>query len=71
MAFKPLLAYTVKDADKLDYPQMASPKLDGIRCVMQDDMPVSRTLKPIPNHYIQDELRCIRSLTASCWSAIP
>ena len=56
MAFKPLLAYTVKDADKLDYPQMASPKLDGIRCVMQDDMPVSRTLKPIPNRYIQDEL---------------
>lgn len=58
MAFKPLLAYTVKDADKLDYPQVASPKLDGIRCVMQDDMPVSRTLKPIPNRYIQDELYC-------------
>ena len=54
--FKPLLAYTVKDAEKLDFPQLASPKLDGIRCVIHDDQPVSRTLKPIPNKFIQGEL---------------
>lgn len=54
--FKPLLAYTVKDMEKLEYPLLASPKLDGIRCLIRDDQPVSRSLKPIPNHYIQDEL---------------
>jgi len=54
--FKPLLAYTVKDMEKLQYPLLASPKLDGIRCLIRDDQPVSRSLKPIPNHYIQDEL---------------
>ena len=54
--FKPLLAYTVKDAEKLDFPQLASPKLDGIRCVIHDDQPVSRTLKPIPNKFIRGEL---------------
>jgi DNA ligase-1 len=54
--FKPLLAYTVKDPHALKFPVFAAPTLDGIRCVMKDDMPVSRSLKPIPNHYIQDEL---------------
>jgi len=54
--FKPLLAYTVKDAEALRYPVLASPKLDGIRCVIHDDQPVSRTLKPIPNRFIQNEL---------------
>lgn len=54
--FKPLLAYTVKNPDTLQFPVLASPKLDGIRCVIRDDQPVSRTLKPIPNRFIQDEL---------------
>jgi len=58
MTFRPLLAYTVKDADKLTYPQLASPKLDGIRCLIRDDIPVSRALKPIPNRFIQDQLHC-------------
>jgi len=54
--FKPLLAFTVKDAEVLTFPQLASPKLDGIRCVIHNDQPVSRTLKPIPNRFIQGEL---------------
>lgn len=54
--FKPLLAYTIKDVVALQFPVLASPKLDGIRCLIRDDQPVSRSLKPIPNHYIQDEL---------------
>jgi DNA ligase-1 len=54
--FKPLLAYTVKDMKKLEFPVLASPKLDGIRCLICNDQPVSRALKPIPNSYIQDEL---------------
>lgn len=54
--FKPLLAYTVKDAEALVYPLLVSPKLDGIRCVIHNDQPVSRTLKPIPNRFIQAKL---------------
>ena len=54
--FKPLLAYTVKNPDALQFPVLASPKLDGIRCVIHNDQPVSRTLKPIPNRFIQREL---------------
>ena len=56
MTFKPLLAYTVKDAEALRFPVLVSPKLDGIRCVIHNDQPVSRTLKPIPNQFIQSEL---------------
>lgn len=54
--FKPMLAYTVKDVTKLQFPVLASPKLDGIRCLIRDNQPVSRSLKPIPNRFIQDEL---------------
>ena len=54
--FKPLLAYTVKNPDALQFPVLVSPKLDGIRCVIHNDQPVSRTLKPIPNRFIQSEL---------------
>jgi DNA ligase 1 len=35
---------------------LASPKLDGIRCIIRDGIPVSRTLKPIPNRHIQQTL---------------
>jgi DNA ligase-1 len=50
--FKPMLA---KDYDpaKLIYPVYASPKLDGIRCVIVNGRPMSRTLKPIPSKHVQ------------------
>lgn len=35
-----------------DYPIYSSPKLDGIRCMILDSKPRSRTLKPIPNKHI-------------------
>lgn len=38
------------------FPMLASPKVDGIRAVVKDDVLVSRTLKPIPNNYVQDTL---------------
>lgn len=44
---------------KLDtpiFPYLASPKLDGIRCVIKDGVALSRTLKPIPNKHIQSIL---------------
>ena len=50
--FKPMLA---KDGDltKVKFPQMAQPKLDGIRASVVDGKLLSRTLKLIPNASIQ------------------
>ncbi len=54
---KPMLACsTIPLTSELTYPLMASPKLDGIRCVIVDGYPKSRTLKDIPNHFIRQEL---------------
>ena len=49
---KPMLA-AATDGANLDYPVLASPKLDGIRCLIVDGVAVSRSLKPIPNEHIQ------------------
>ena len=53
--FRPLLAYKVQHFEDLVYPQIASPKIDGIRCVFFDKA-LSRTLKPIRNKYVQKVL---------------
>ena len=53
---KPLLAATIKDVDKLDFPVLASPKLDGIRCLQDQGKALSRSLKEIPNRHIQEVL---------------
>lgn len=55
--FKPMLAATVKDTLSLKFPFMASPKLDGIRCLMRNEEAYSRTMKLIPNEYIRSKLR--------------
>ena len=54
MNFKPQLA-TQADLTKLDFSQglVASPKLDGIRCIIINSVAMSRSLKPIPNKHIQ------------------
>jgi len=49
---KPLLAVAV-DYDKLTFPKLMSPKLDGIRCLKINGKAVSRKFKPIPNDYIR------------------
>lgn len=54
--FKPLLAETVDDIADLRYPLLASIKLDGIRAVVRDGVLLSRSLKPIPNRYVQSIL---------------
>lgn len=43
----------VADLTTLTYPLYATPKIDGIRCLIRDGKAVSRTLKPIPNDYIR------------------
>lgn len=50
--FKPMLAGKV-EPDKLKFPVLASPKIDGVRCVIKDGVALSRSLKPIPNKFIQ------------------
>ena len=39
----------LKDKEKME----ASPKLDGIRCMIQDGIALSRSLKPIRNEHVQ------------------
>jgi DNA ligase 1 len=51
--FKPLLAATCEDISTLRYPVLASPKLDGIRCVKLNGKAFSRKLKPIPNDFVR------------------
>lgn len=59
-AFRPMLAAKLEsevDYDKLVYPLVISPKIDGIRCAIHPQLgAVSRTLKPIPNSFIRRSL---------------
>jgi DNA ligase-1 len=41
------------------YPVLATPKIDGIRCVCQGGQVLSRTFKPIPNNHIRYKLQHI------------
>jgi DNA ligase-1 len=55
--FKPMLACNQPlELSSIVYPVVVSPKLDGIRAVVKDSVVLSRTLKPIPNEYIQSIL---------------
>ena len=51
--FKPMLAASCDDLRALRYPLLATPKIDGIRCLVINGVAMSRSLKPIPNRYIQ------------------
>ena len=53
MALKPMLAGKVENVNELQYPVLASPKLDGIRGTMQGGVLLSRSLKPIANKNVQ------------------
>lgn len=41
------------ELDKLRFPLLASAKLDGVRAVVKNGVVLSRSLKPIPNAYVQ------------------
>jgi ATP-dependent DNA ligase len=60
MITKPMLAGKCSDIEKLKYPVLATPKLDGIRCLVINGKAVSRKFKPIPNDYIRSmiEMTC-------------
>ena len=46
-----------EDLDKLEYPVVVQPKLDGIRCLIVDGEVLSYTLRPIPNRHIVSMLK--------------
>lgn len=52
---KPLLAakVTTEDFTKLRFPLLASPKLDGIRCLIDKGTALTRKLKLVPNGRVQ------------------
>jgi DNA ligase 1 len=57
--FMPMRAATLEDvAKQLTFPVLASPKFDGIRCVVRDGVALSNNLKPIPNPHVQARLGC-------------
>jgi DNA ligase-1 len=41
------------DLSKLKFPLLASPKFDGIRCIVKGGQALSRNLKPIPNAFVR------------------
>ncbi|CAJ2854473.1 PBCV-1 DNA ligase [Burkholderia pseudomallei] len=51
--FKPNLAATLTKPELIKFPVWASPKIDGIRCVIFGGVAYSRSLKPIPNEFVQ------------------
>lgn len=59
MSFKPMLASEIEQIDQLVYHVLASPKLDGIRVVIKGGVPMTRSLKPIRNHYAKKLLSFI------------
>lgn len=59
MITKPMLAEKVKDINELLWPMIATPKVDGIRCLNPDGRILTRSFKPIPNKYIRSILEKI------------
>ncbi len=54
MTFRPMLApHETPDFNTLKFPLLGSTKLDGIRATVQDGKLLSRSLKPIPNKFLQ------------------
>jgi DNA ligase-1 len=52
--FKPMLAATITEPEKLAFPLLASPKFDGIRAVVVYGHLMTRNLKPVPNNYTRE-----------------
>jgi DNA ligase-1 len=57
MITKPMLADKVKDVGELGFPLIASPKVDGIRCLNPDGRILTRSFKPVPNAHIRTILK--------------
>jgi DNA ligase-1 len=51
-----MLSGTLDDIADAKFPLLATPKLDGIRCLIIDGKALSRKFKAIPNHHIRQSL---------------
>ncbi len=59
MIERPMLAATVAydDLEKIEWPVLCSPKIDGIRCLIHPTLgPVTRSFKALPNEYVREQL---------------
>lgn len=56
MITKPMLAETIEDLSEVQFPVGATPKLDGIRCLVVNGKALTRKFKPIPNHHIRNHI---------------
>lgn len=54
--FRPMLAAEFEER-RLVFPMYIQPKFDGIRCLCNKGLSASRTLKPIPNGFVQSFFR--------------
>lgn len=57
MITKPMLAATCTDINKIKFPVLATPKIDGIRCLRINGRSVSRSFKEISNTHIQKQMK--------------
>ena len=53
---QPMLAATYKNDEQLEFPLLATPKVDGVRALIVNGKLVSRSFKPIPNDKIRSVL---------------
>jgi len=54
MITRPLLAYKIHTVEEAKFPCLATPKIDGIRCLKIKGKALSRSFKPIPNRYVRE-----------------
>lgn len=57
---KPMLSAKLEDPTTVRFPVLASPKLDGIRCLIIAGVPFSRNLKHIPNRHVFETLKSLK-----------
>jgi len=57
---RPMLSATLEDMDAIKFPVLLSPKLDGIRCLILNGVPVTRNFKHIPNRVVFNALRGLK-----------
>lgn len=63
-SFKPMLAPNDKvDLSNVNYPILASTKLDGIRCIFKNGHMLSRSLKEIANKQLQEKYQYLKDYT--------
>lgn len=55
MTFRPMLSGKAPDdLNKITFPVLVSPKLDGVRALIRGGKVMSRSMKPIPNQHVQN-----------------